>query len=427
MTSSTPILAIDFGTSNSLLAAATADGVIAPIPLDPTATDPTVLRTVLFSPEKGKWFFGNNAIHEYQQHSADGRLFRSVKKYLPDGGFSGTQVHGTFRSLPEIIAFFLREMRERANLHFDKDCTEAVIGRPARFSDDPSDDRLAETRLEHAAKLAGFKSVAFVPEPVAAAHQFRHELTEDKNVVIADFGGGTSDFTVLRMGPGELKDKDILAIGGISTAGDAFDSSIMRSMIVPHFGSNVVYRLPMGSNDLRLPNNLITRMCSPADMALLMRGDILALLKDAQRWSLNPDDGKRMDRLFTLAEEHLGYALFRAIELCKIDFSTKSSSQFEFPHPGIELSETIQNKDFQTNSEAVVERIVKSLDATVASSGLSYAQIDVVCCTGGTARIPALNARLTERFGAGKLQQFKNFHSVVGGLAEKALLIARQK
>lgn len=424
-TKSPLVLAIDFGTSNSLLAAASSKEVFAPIPLDTMAADPTVLRSVLFTPERNKWFFGDTAISEYQQHAAEGRLFRSIKKYLPDASFNGTKVHNAFRSLVDLIATFLKHMRETANKHFDTDCTSVVLGRPALFSSDKAADMLAESRLEEAARLAGFTEITFLPEPVAAAYEFRHRLTNEQNVLIADFGGGTSDFTVLRMGPREMKDSDVLAIGGVSVAGDMFDGSIMRHMIAPHFGSNIVYRLPMGSNDLRLPVNLITRMCSPADMSLLMRSDLMALLKDAQRWSIAPEDAKRMNRLFTLVEDHLGYALFRAIEQSKISLSSNTSSRFQFDYPEIEVSEEIFSSDFKVHSQSNVDKIIASMDETVRASGISYENIDVVCCTGGTAKIPALRYELIRRLGKEKLQEHRHFHSVVGGLAEKAHALIR--
>ncbi len=412
--------AIDFGTSNSLLAAADAGRLYAPLALDDAAPDPTVMRTVLYTPRSGSWFFGAKAIDAYGDQSAEGRIFRSIKKYLPDASFSGTFVHGRYYNLSELVSVFLKEMRERANAHFGQDVTSVVLGRPAAFSLEKDADALGEKRLEAAAKLAGFKDVAFCPEPVAAAYEFRHQLTETKTVLIADFGGGTSDFTVLRMGRERFRDEDVLALGGISIAGDRFDGSIMRHMICPHFGSNVTYKLPMGSNELKIPQHLINRMCSPADISFLARNDILNLLKDAQRWSLAPGDAGKMDRLFVLIEEHLGYKLFRSIEQTKINLSDAPADVFAFHHPGIDVEEEVVGADFKACSHDLVARIVATLDKTIADAGITAAEIDIVCCTGGTAKLPALNQELARRFGKEKLTQHRHFHSVVHGLAERA-------
>lgn len=412
--------AIDFGTSNSLLAAADETQVYAPIPMDLSAPDPTVMRTVLYTPRADAWYFGAKAIDTYGEQSAEGRIFRSIKKYLPESSFSGTAVHGRYYNLSELVSVFLKEMRERANAHFKQDVTSVVLGRPAAFSLEKDADALAERRLEAAAKLAGFKHVAFCPEPVAAAYEFRHQLTETKTVLIADFGGGTSDFTVLRMGGERFSDEDVLSLGGISIAGDRFDGSIMKNMICPHFGSEITYKLPMGRNELKMPQHLINRMCSPADISFLARSDIMNLLKDAQKWSLAPDDAHKMDRLFVLIEEHLGYKLFRSIEQTKINLSSASVDTFSFQHPGINVSEEIFNADFKARSHDLVARIVATLDQTIADAGIEAKDIDIVCCTGGTAKLPALSQELAKRFGQEKLMQHRHFHAVVRGLAERA-------
>lgn len=420
MTSSNLVYAIDFGTSNSLLAAADEHRVIPPIALDPKASDLSVLKSILYTPAEGQWFYGAAAVEQYGEHLAEGRLFRSLKRYLPDSGFSGTTVNGKYYNLSELVAVFLRELRARANAHFQQDVTSVVLGRPVAFALDGESDELAEKRLRAAAQIAGFKDISFCPEPVAAAYEFRHQLTEEKTVLIADFGGGTSDYTVLRMGRERFTDKDVLAIGGIPIAGDRFDGSIMKHMIAPHFGTDVTYRMPMGSNDLSLPTHLVNKLCAPADVSFLSRKDILSLLKDAQKWALDDQDKKKMDRLFVLVEEHLGYKLFKSIEDAKIRLSGAPSARFHFDYPGIEVEEELHSADFRAFSAELVDKITASLDDTLRRAGVKAEAIDIVCCTGGTARLPALAHELGRRFGKDKLVQHRHFHSVIGGLADKA-------
>ena len=421
------VYAIDFGTSNSLLAGAAGNELLPPVPLDDRATDPTVLKSILYTPHAGAWHYGAEAVDEYGEHAAEGRLFRSLKKYLPDTAFTNTVVHGRTYNLPELIAVFLREMRRRADDHLGRDVTRAVFGRPAVFSTVPAEDQLAEKRLRAGAELAGFKDIVFCPEPVAAAYEFRHMLTEMRTVLIADFGGGTSDFTVLRMGPQRFSEKDVLATHGVAIAGDRFDGAIMRHMLLPHFGSEVVYRLPLGSNDLRLPLHLLNRLSSPADIAFLSRRDILQLLRDAQRWALGGEAARRMERLFALIEEHLGYKLFRAIEQTKVQLSDTPSAAFRFTHPGLEtIEEEIYSADFRAISHDLVTSITAALDETLLRAGVRAPEVDVVCLTGGTARLPALSHELGRRFGPEKLVQHRNFHSVIGGLAEKAQALLQE-
>ncbi|MCX6116391.1 MAG: Hsp70 family protein, partial [Proteobacteria bacterium] len=277
------IYAIDFGTSNTLLAAANANGVLPPVELDVNSDDKTILKSLFYTPDQNEWYFGSEAIHQYTERAAEGRFFRSIKKFLPEPGFSGTAVHGRFIPIHQIIGVFLKEVRNRANLHFGCDVTAVTMGRPAVFGDNQTEDSVAEKRLKQAAEYAGFKDVYFCPEPVAAAYEFRHQLKEEKNVLIADFGGGTSDFTVLKMGPNQFSDQDILATYGVSIAGDKFDGSIMKHHIAPHFGSEITFRLPRTNGDMRIPLRLLSYLTSPADIAFLSKTETMSFLKEAQK------------------------------------------------------------------------------------------------------------------------------------------------
>ncbi|MCX6124083.1 MAG: Hsp70 family protein [Proteobacteria bacterium] len=414
------VYAIDFGTSNSLLAAADRLGPKSAIPLDPGAADPTVLKSIFYTPEQGTWFFGSDAIEQYGEQAAEGRLFRSLKKFLPESSFTGTAIHGKFLSIHDLIAVFLREMRRRGNEYFQRDVTNVMLGRPALFGDAQGEEPLAEQRLYKAALAAGFKNIAFCPEPVAAAYEFRHQLTELRTVLIADFGGGTSDFTVLRMGPELFTDKDVLATHGISMAGDRFDGAMMRHLIAPHFGSEVTYRMPHTNGDMRIPQRLLNFLSSPADIGFLSRAETMTFLKNAQQWATSPVDAKRMDRLFALVEEHLGYKLYKSIEATKIDLSSHEQALFSFNHPQLDVEQQIIASEFEEVSQVLVDRITAALDETLAKAGLRADEIEIVCCTGGTAKLPALNRELVKRFGAEKLRLHRHFHSVIGGLAERA-------
>lgn len=414
------VYAIDFGTSNSLIAAARADHIVEPIPIDPKQEDPSILKSVLFSPARGKWFFGQEAINSYGELLQEGRLLRSFKKYLPDPSFERTTIHGTSFSIIDIVATFLKELRTRANGHFNALVDKVVLGRPAAFSTDPMKDKLAQDRLEAAAKAAGFKEICFCPEPIAAAFEFRSTLQEPKTVLIADFGGGTSDFTVLKMSREPFRESDVLSIGGLSLAGDAYDGSIMQHMISPHFGSEVSYKLPLGKNELKIPRHLLKRLCSAPDIAMLAKQDIMSLLRDAQRWSMNPQDALRMQRLFVLVEDHLGYKLFQSIEATKRNLSSHVSDTFSFDYPEIEITQEVFSEDFDEHSASLTAQIMACLDETLNKAGLQAHEIDIVCCTGGTAKIASLQAALVNKFGQDKLTQHRHFHSVINGLAVKA-------
>jgi hypothetical chaperone protein len=418
------IYAIDFGTSNSLLAAANAEQTCPPIPLDAAASDPTLLRSLLFFGEGGHFTCGAAAISDFVEGGLSGRFIRSIKKYLPDRSFSGTQMGHRTLTLENLIARFLRVMRERADQHFGVTVDRVVLGRPAKFSASEEDDRFAQERLEKAAKLAGFSEVAFCPEPVAAAHDFHLDTGRATHVLVADFGGGTSDYTIVRMHQGGFSPSDVLALGGVSIAGDVLDGCIMRRKVARHFGAEVTYKVPMGNNVLPMPRPIIEKLCSPADMTVLRHRDILAFLEDVKAWSLGPDDRRKMDQLLTLVEDSLAFQIFDAIERAKVQLSERPATEVRFDYPSIHIREPITRPDFESAAEKPIDAILASLDRTVQAAGLSYSEVDVVCCTGGTARVPRIAEAVSERFGPEKVRQLRSFHSVVQGLSERARQLA---
>jgi len=417
------VYAIDFGTSNSLLAAANAHETVPPIPLDDGADDPSVLRSLLFFGQN-EFSCGSRAIAHFVEGGMQGRLIRSIKKFLPYRSFSGTHIGHRVVAIEDLVGRFLAVIRERANRHFGVEVNRVVLGRPAKFSFDPADDELAQSRLEKAARIAGFGEVSFCPEPVAAAQDFQVILDKPRIVLVADFGGGTSDYTIVRMRPEGFDPGDVLALGGISMAGDALDGSLMRHKIARHFGAEVKYRVPLGSNTLTMPKAIMEKLCSPADMTVLQHRDVLNFLRDVKSWSLGPDDKLKMDHLLCLVEDSLAFKLFESIEKAKCELSAHDVATFQFEYPTIQLHERVGRGEFETGSAREVQAILGSLDQTVSEAGLGYEDIDVVCCTGGTARVPVIARGIETRFGRDKVKALRAFHSVVQGLAERARMIA---
>lgn len=418
------LYAIDFGTSNSLLSAANRRSIHPPIPLDPDADDPTILRSISFFPEENgdgqKYAVGRSALHEYVAHGSRGRLLRSLKRFLPVRGFTRTQIGSASYSLEELIAVMLRELRLRANAFFNADVRRVLLGRPARFSPDPEEDALAETRLGRAAVLAGFERVSFCPEPVAAARDFRGELALGKLMLVGDFGAGTSDFSLVRLGPSGFELAAVLATFGVAVAGDALDGSLMRGKIARNFGSAIRYRVPFGDNVLSMPRPLLEKLCSPAEMSLLGRRDVRAFLEDVRSWSLERRDRGHIDQLLTLVDDTLGFVLFERIEQAKKELSAADRVQFSFHVPGIDVEEELAREEFEAGARRELEAIVRALDTTLELGGVAAEDVDLVCLTGGTARVPFVQAYLRERFGPAKLHALSGLHAVAEGLARHA-------
>jgi hypothetical chaperone protein len=414
------IYAIDFGTSNSLLAAASEERLYHPIPLDPEAKDPTVFRSILYLPNPETCYFGTKATREYVANDMDGRLIRSIKRFLPTRSFQGTFVNNKPFALEDIIAAFLREMRNRANDHFQRDVDSVLLGRPARFADSEADDKFAEDRLRAAANLAGFKHVAFCAEPLAAAYEFKSTLTEPKVVFVADFGGGTSDFTVIRLDPGADTELEVLSLGGVSYAGDSLDGSLMRGRIARHFGADVQYKAPFGSNVLTMPKLLMEKICSPAEISVLRDRENQEFFRNLRSWSLGDEDHRKMDNLHSLVHDQIGFSVFEAIEAAKRRLSDAELAEFVFRYSDMELREQFTRRDFEAYAAAPLANIIRSMDDTIKAAQIGYDDVDLVCATGGTAQVFALRAALASRFGEEKIQQHKNFHSIVYGLSRVA-------
>jgi hypothetical chaperone protein len=419
------VYAIDFGTSNSLLAAANRSGHHPPIPLDPLADDPTLLRSVLFFPEvrgpaAGPPELGKAALDAYVAQGSRGRLVRSLKRFLPMRGFVRTQINARTYALEELIAIVLRAMRERADRFFGARVTRVLLGRPARFAENAADDAFAEERLRQAALLAGFSEVAFCPEPVAAARDFRDELGRDTLMLVGDFGGGTSDYSLVMMGQGGFALSDVLAIGGVSVAGDALDGSLMRREVVRHFGAEVRYRVPFGDNVLTMPKPLMEKLCSPAEMSLLAQRDVQSFLNDVRSWSLGADDRHHIDQLFALVEDGLGFMLFEAIEQVKNALSNADEAQLAFHVPGIDIEQSIRRTAFEHGAARELGAIISALDATLERAAADASDVELVCLTGGTARVPFLRAALAARFGERRLHSLRGLHAVAEGLSRHA-------
>ncbi len=417
------IFAIDFGTSNSLLAAAAPGQIFAPAPIDPAAEDPTVLRSVLyFAPAEQA--FGGSAVQRLVANGFEGRLIRSIKRHLPSRSFSATRIGTRTVTLEELIATLLRVMRQRACEHFDVDVKRALFGRPARFSNVDEDDQLAEQRLAQAAKLAGFEQVTFCPEPVAAAYDFAADLSEPKLVLVIDLGGGTSDFTLVRMSAAGFAPGDVLAVGGVAVAGDAFDGALVRSVVAEELGSRAPYRVPFGSNVLTMPNDLVDLLCSPADLTLVDRSQVLRRLREMQRGLLDRSQEDKLEKFAVIVEDGAGFELYEQIERTKRALSDASSATFALPYPGAELTREVSQRELGGASQTPLARIMDALDKTLAKANVAHGDVEIACLTGGTTRMPLVRDAIAARLPNAAVRSLRSFHSVVQGLARKAAEIA---
>lgn len=413
-------LGIDFGTSNSLVGAWKEGKRLEALPLDPAASDPTLMRTLLYFPHVDRCFYGSEAIQNYIDNEMEGRFFRSFKSHLPNRSYLGTVLENRILTLESLVGIFLLEIRKRAEKILDSEITSAVIGRPARYSMDPIEDEFALHRMRKAAEFAGFKKFDFVPEPLAAAFDYRRKLDREKLVLIGDFGGGTSDFTLIRMGPYAFQKEHVLGLDGCSFAGDSLDSLFMSQKLSEHFGSKAQYRVSLGRNNLTMPPPIITRLHQPAHIVHLKERDTYEFIRQVQRGALTEKDRAAVERLLILVDDQQIFPFFEGIEGVKRQLSDFEKAEFKFDYPGLEISTQFEKGLFEKWAEPIHKKIFDSLDRCLQQAQVSSEAVDMVCLTGGSAQVPLIKAEFEKRFGIQKLQAQSHFHSVLSGLIESA-------
>lgn len=414
------VLAIDFGTSNSLAGAWSNGKRVEALALDSSAPDPTLMRTLLYFPDADECFYGADAIRKYLEFEMEGRLFRSFKSHLPNKNYLGTFVAERPVTLENMIGIFLLEMKKRSEALLGRAVENAVIGKPARYSLDPVADSFALHRMTRAAEFAGFKKVEFVPEPLAAALDMRRKLSGEKIALIGDFGGGTSDFTLIRLGPYAFKKEHVLGLDGCPLAGDALDSLFMSHRLNEYFGAKAEYKVVMGTNTLKMPQSLMERLNKPAHIVHLKEPATYDFIREVRRGALTGKDKVAIDRLFTMIEDQQIFNFFENIERTKRGLSAAERASFDFDYPTLEIQAEFTREEFVRWADTTRGKIFHAMDECLNQAGLAPAQVDMVCLTGGSAQVPLIREELVRRFGVEKLQTQSHFHSVLSGLIESA-------
>ena len=410
---------LDFGTTNSVLSVAQNEEVEI-INIDPTGSPRCTLKSVLFFDEEGVVHVGQHAIKQYLEFGGNyGRFMQSIKAFLPNRSFKETVVFGKRFEIEELVAIILKEIKHRGELHVGHTVDTVVLGRPVVFSDNREDDLLAEERLRDAAIRAGFVNVHFLYEPIAATLAYETTLAEgdEKLVFLGDFGGGTSDFVVMRLtggkrDPRENRKNDILAVGGVYIGGDSFDSAIMWNTVAKHFGRMVQYKGSTGQS-LDMPMSIIRTLCQ---WHLIPRLRDKSTLQSIRNIKATADDRQAIQNLEDLILENLGYMVFRSIEKAKCELSIQDASCIKFSDRNILIEEGIVKPEFEQMSIDLVDKIRSSADGVISRSGVRPSDIDLVLLTGGSSFIPLVRQVFVDKFGGEKIQHIDAFESVALGL-----------
>ncbi len=403
---------IDFGTTNSAVGLVEDDGAaeLAVLP-GPGGQPATTWRTVLFfEPEAAVARAGAPAIERYVEVEGEGRLVQSIKSHLSSAGFTRTSIAGRTWTLEGLVAAFLRKLRAASPRDLGR---RVVIGRPVRYwgATSVEDEERAVNRMRAALALAGFDEAVFEYEPVAAAARYAERLDHDELILVADFGGGTSDFSLVRVGPASAV---VLGTGGIGIGGDSFDARVIDARVAHELGRGGSYRDEMGAV-APVPAWPYARLRRWHHLSFLKAPETMRLLERVQRGALEPE---RVARLVRVVEDDLGLPLHQAVERAKMALSTGDAGDLELAALG--LHSPIARDDFEHWIAAELAAVDEVVGAVLSAAGVDAREVDRVFATGGSSLVPAVRRLLAARFGPHKLVGGDELTSVARGLALRA-------
>lgn len=407
-----PAIGLDFGTSNSAMAVLGGSGLAEPIPAEGAhATLPTA---VFFNAEERSIHFGREAVALYLA-GVDGRLMRSLKSLLGSSLLDEqTRVPEGMVSFRDVIARFLREMRARAEAHVRHEVRRVVLGRPVHFVDeDAARDARAQEALATAARQAGFDDVRLELEPIAAAFDYEQRIAREQLVLIVDIGGGTSDFTVVRLGPGRGaradRQDDILCTRGVHIGGTDYDRRLSLERVMPLLGFR--HRGPDGREVPSGPFfdlatwHLINWLYSPKSM------------RHAEDLRTNYGDPALHARLITVLRERLGHRVAAEVEAAKIRSSSTAATAIDLSAVEPGLQAPLARETVETDLAPLLAEVVRCGQDCVAGAGIRAPGLDCVYLTGGSSALPAFQARMAQAFPSAELVVGDLFGGVASGLA----------
>ena len=424
MSETVPRVGIDFGTTNSSVALALPDEPVKLLEFVPAAGSSRSSRSVLYFQQAGpktrrmaSVWSGAAAIERYLDgddgdQDFQGRLMQSLKSYLSSRTLSGTEIFGRRYRLEDLIAKMLRDLRVQASGAFGFEVTRAVAGRPVQFvgAESEADNAFAEDRLREAFIQAGWTDVVFATEPVAAAYAHAAGADREELVFIGDFGGGTTDFSLLRLGPGK---REVLGTSGVGLAGDAFDAKIVRNLVSPALGSDSMAR-SVNKMLPALPAWVYANLERWHTLSFLRTRPVLEMLRTTEMRAVEP---KKIAALRAIVEGDLGYRLHQAVQRLKVVLSEQEEAEFVLEAGPVFLRETVSRQAFEGWIAPEIERMERTLDDLLQRTAIPPEAINQVFLTGGTSLVPAVRRVFTSRFGEEHVTGGDAFTSVAHGLA----------
>lgn len=407
---------LDFGTSNSTVGWSRPDRPAALLPLEDGK--PTLPSVIFFHAEDPLVSYGRAALGDYLA-GYEGRLMRSLKSLLGTSMMDdSTEVMGQAMPFRKLLAHFIRELKTRAEQAGGTTFSHAVLGRPVFFIDeDPAADRLAEETLAEIARDAGFAGIAFQYEPIAAAFDYEAGISREELVLVADIGGGTSDFSLVRLSPERARKsdrrEDILANGGVHIGGTDFDRALSLARAMPLLGLGSQLR-----NGKAMPSSQYFDLASWHTINYVYTRKAWSVVMDNYR---DAADTVSLDRLVRLIRERAGHWLAIQVEGAKIALSDAASTELDLHRLEQGLTLTITRDEFDASIDKLVAKTEKTVQQLLVDAGVDGDRVDTIFFTGGSSSVPLLRQRLAALLPQARCVEGDRFGSIGSGLALDAV------
>ncbi len=418
-------LGIDFGTTNTVLALAGADGPSHLVQFQAPEGRLFAFRSCLsfYAPPElpsersiaaGPW-----AIEAYVEDPAETRFIQSFKSFAAAESFTETQILGRRYRFEDLLSTFLLKVRDYAGGELAEIPDRVIVGRPVTFAGAAPSEALALERYEIAFRRLGVQEILYAYEPVGAAFFFARELDHDATVLVGDFGGGTSDFSIIRFErhAGEMRAIP-LGRAGVGVAGDAFDYRIIDRLVSPALGKGSTY-VSMGKV-LPVPSRWYSAFARWDQLALMRASRDM---RDIRRMVKEAAEPEKIARLVETLDENYGYRLYRSVSKLKEALSFEDEAEFRFEAGSISLVGGVKRSSFERWIEPELTLIEQAVDAALANANLPAEGIDRIFLTGGSSLVPAVRAIFHRRFEPSRIETGAELESIAAGLA----LMARER
>ena len=413
-------LGLDFGTTNTVLSWAHPHA-----PADPVVFKFLTNRLFSFRSALCFWNEGDDdhpkvvteagpwAIERFIELSGDCRFIQSLKSFAASKLFEQTYIYGSAWRFEQLFAAFFKNLRGHAHPQLDHLPKDVLVGRPVEYAGNRPDAKLAMERYQAALAPFGFERIRQVYEPVAAAFFYAQSLEESATVLVADFGGGTTDFSIIHfdVSPKGLR-AEALGHSGVGIAGDRFDYRIIDNVVLPQLGKGTAYR-SMGKS-LEMPRSCFASFAQWHELSVMKTSRDFRDFREVARFSEAPE---LVGRFIRLIESDQGYTLYKSISDTKEALSEQEAAPFEFRGPGFEIRDTVTRAQFESWIAPELEAIEAALETALGNASITLADVDRVFLTGGTSFVPAVRRIFESRFGPSRVEAGNEFVSIANGLA----------